>query len=148
VKKYLIIILLSFPFLFSGCFQFEEIKLLKIKDVTYKELKGSTLRLAITATVNNPNHFSVKIKNANMDLKLNDKMLGTLSQIEQIELAGRTQKDYKIQVSIEMKNMLTNLIGLSRMLMNDSKNLSLSGSVHVKSFLYSKTFQVDNIYFQ
>ena len=148
MKKYLIIILLFFPLTFSGCFQFEDIKLVKIKDVTYQEFNGSTLRLAITATVNNPNRFNVKIKNANMDMLLNDKVLGTLSQIEHIELAGRTQKDYKIQISIEMKDMLSNLVGLYRVLMNDSKNLSLSGSVQVKSFLYSKTFQVDHLYFQ
>ena len=148
MKKYLIVILLSLPLTFSGCFQFEDIKLVKVKDVTYQEFNGSTLRLAITATVNNPNRFSVKIKNANMDMKLNDKVIGTLSQIENIELAGRTQKDYKIHISIEMKDMLSNLVGLYRVLMNDSRNLSLSGSVQVKSFLYSKTFQVDHLYFQ
>ena len=148
MKKYLIIILLSLPLTFSGCFNFEEIKMLNIKDVTYQEFKGNTLRLAITATVHNPNRFAVKLKNANMDLKLNDRIIGTVSQIEQVELAGRKQTDYKVHISIEMKDVMTNLTGLFRMLMNDTKNLSLSGSVHVKSFLYSKTIQVERLSFQ
>ena len=134
--------------MFSGCYNFEEIKLISIKDVTYQEFKSNTLRLAITVTVHNPNRYAVKIKNANMDMKLNDRIIGTVSQIEQVELAGRKQSDYKVQVSIEMKDMLSNLSGLFRMLMNDTKNLSLSGSVQVKSFLYSKTFQVDRLSFQ
>ena len=146
MKKYLIIILL--PLLFSGCSVFEDIELVGIKDVTYQEFKGNVLRLAITATVNNPNRFAVKIKDANMDLMFNDRILGAVTQVEQVELEGRAQKDYKIQVSIEMKDMLTNLISLYRVLMNEPKKLNLSGTVQVKSFLYSKTFQVDRLSFQ
>jgi len=147
VKKRLIIILLSLPLLFTGC-SFEDVKILNIKDVTYQDFKGSTLRLSIMVTVNNPNYFSLKIKDANMDLRLNDRMIGSVTQIEQITLAGRTQKDYKLLVSIEMKDMLSNMLSLFRVLMNESNNLNLSGTVHVKSFLYSKTFQVDRLSFQ
>jgi len=148
VKKYLIIILLFLPVMFSGCTGFDDIELLKVKDVTYQEFKGNVLRLAITATVNNPNRFNVKIKDANMDLRLNDRVIGTVTQMEQITLVSRTQKDYKILVAIEMKDLLSNILNLSRILMNEPKNLNLSGTVHVKSFLYSKTFQVERLSFQ
>ena len=143
-----IISLLFFSLLFSGCLRYEEIKIVKITDVSYQEFRGNTLKLAITATVNNPNYFNVKIKNANMDLRLNDRVLGTVTQMEQIELAGRKQQDYKIHVSIEMKDLLSNLLSLPRMLMNEQRNLNLSGTVDVKSFLHSKTFQVNRLSFQ
>ena len=148
VKKCLIIIQLCLLALFSGCSGFDDVQLLNVKDVTYQEFKGNVLRLTITATVNNPNRFHVKIKNANMDLRLNDRVIGTVTQMEQITLAGRTQKDYKIDVAIEMKDLLSNLTNLFRLLMNDQRNLNLTGSVHVKSFLYSKTFQVERLSFQ
>jgi len=147
MKKHLYLVLLFIPLLFSGCTQ-EEIQLIGIKDITYQEFKGNVLRLAIMVTVNNPNRFNVKIKNANMDLRLNNKTIGTVTQMEQIDLVSRKQQDYKIQVSIEMKDMLSNIISLYRVLMNEPKNLSLSGSVQVKSFIYSKTYQVDNLTFQ
>ena len=148
VKKCLIIIQLCLLALFSGCSGFDDVQLLNVKDVTYQEFKGSTLRLAVTATVHNPNRFAVKIKNASMDLKLNDRIIGTVSQIEQVELAGRKQTDYKVHISIEIKDMLSNLTGLFRVFANDTKKLSLSGSVHVKSFLYNKTIQVERLAFQ
>ena len=148
MRKYFIIILLSLSVLYSGCSGLEDIKLLNVKDVTYQEFKGNVLRLVITATVNNPNRFNVKIKNANMDLRFNDRVIGTVTQMEQITLAGRSQKDYRIYVAIEMKDLLTNIINLSRVLMNEPKNLNLSRTVHVKSFLYSKTFQVERLSFQ
>ena len=148
MKKRLIIILLSLPLLFSGCSGFKDVELVSIKDVTYQEFKGNILRLAITATVNNPNRFSVKLRNADMVLRLNDRIIGTVMQVEQIELDGRTQKDYKIQVSIEVKDMLSNLINLYRVLMNEPKNLNLSGTIQAKYLFYSKTFQVDRLSFQ
>ena len=148
MKKYLIIMLFSLPLLISGCSGYEEIKVSNVKDVTYQEFKGNTLRLSITATVDNPNYFSVRIKDANMDLRLSDRVIGNVTQMEHIVLEGKTKKDYKIQVSIEMKDLTSNFIGLSRVLMNEPHKLNLSGTVHVKSFLYSKTFQVDRLSFQ
>jgi len=148
LKKFFILILLYLPVLFSGCSAYEDIKVTKIKEVTYEELRGKLLRLSIVATVDNPNRFNVKVKDANMDLRLNDRIIGKVMQVEQIELLGRKQKDYKIQVSIEMKDLMSNLVSLSRILMNEPKNLNLSGTVHVKSFLYSKTFQIERLSFQ
>ena len=148
MNKYLIIILLSYSTLFSGCTGYDDVKILNIKDVTYQEFRGNVLRLAITATVDNPNYFSVRIKDANMDLRLNEQVIGTVTQVEHIVLEGRAQKDYKVQISIEVKDMMSNIIGLSRILMNEPHKLNLSGTVHVKSFLYSKTFQVDRLSFQ
>jgi len=148
MKKYLIITLLTLPLLFSGCSSFDDIKVTKVKDVTYEELRGRMLRLAIVATVDNPHFFNVKIKNANMELRLNDRVIGTVTQVEQIELAGRKHQDYKIHVSIELKDIMSNLINLSRILMNETKNLNLSGTVQVKSFLYNKTFHIDRLSFQ
>jgi len=147
MKKYLYVALLFVPLMLTGCLSYEEIQVLKIKDVSYQDIKGSTLKLAFVATVNNPNYFSVKIKNANMDLRLQDRFLGKVNQIEQVELKGRTEKDYKIHISVDIKDML-NVLSLSRVLMNEPHNLNLSGTVDVKSFLYSKTFHVDRLSFQ
>ena len=148
MKKYFNIILFVLPLLFSGCYKYEDIKVTKVKDVTYEELKGKMLNLAIVATIDNPNYFNVKIKDANMELRLNDRVIGIVTQVEQIELVGRKEQDYKIRVSIELKDLMSNLLNLSRVLMNDAKNLNLSGTLHVKSFLYSKTFQIDRLSFQ
>ena len=149
MKKFLqIILLLVFPLLFSGCIGYEEIKVVKIKDVTYQEFRGSTLRLAIVATIDNPNYFSVKISNANMVLRLQEQIIGNVAQMELVKLEGRKEKDYTIHVAIEMKDMLSNVLNIARVFMNDPKNLNLSGNIHVKSFWLSKTFHIDNLTFQ
>jgi len=148
MKRYLIFVILISIVLFSGCSGIEDVQLKKIKDVSYQELKGSMLKLSITATVYNPNFFNIKMKKANMDLILNDKVIGTVSQVEQIEIIGRKEKDYKILVSIEMKDFLSNLMSMYRVLMNERNQLSLSGSVQVRYLLFSKTFQVERISFE
>jgi len=148
MKKYFHIFLLALPLLLSGCVGDEEIKIVRIKDVRYDELRGSTLRLSITATVNNPNYFNVKLTNANMVLRLQDNIIGNVTQVEQIELLGRTEKDYTIRLSIDMRDVMTNIMTLSRVFMNDPRDLNLSGTVHVRSFMYSRTIQVDRLTFQ
>ena len=146
MKKYLFAPLLFVLLMFTGCY--EDINVSKVKDVSYQELKGSTLKLSIVATVDNPNFYNVKIKNANMDLRLKDRVIGKVTQIEQVELKGRTEKDYKVSISIEIKDMLSNALTLSRTLMNDPSSLNLSGTVQAKALLYTKTFEVDNLSFQ
>ena len=148
MKKYLVVFLLLSPFLFSSCLKFENIELISVKDVTYLEFRDNVLRLAITATINNPNKFKVKIKDADMELRRKDRIIGSVTQMEQIELDGKSQKDYKIKIAVEIKDVMSGLTSLYRMLMNDTDNLNLSGSVHVKSFIYSKTYQVDKLSFR
>jgi len=106
------------------------------------------LRLSITATIDNQNYFNVKISNADMVLRIEEPVLGNVSQVGYVELLGRTEKDYTMHVSIEMKDMMANVLTIYRVFMNDPKNLNFSGTVDVKSFLYSKTFQVDRLSFQ
>ncbi len=148
MKKYLVASLLVLSFVLTGCFKFENVELIAIKDVTYNEFKDNVLRLDVVMTVNNPNRFQVKVKEANMDLLFGDQVIGTVTQVEQIELAGRTQKDYKLQIAVEMKDLQSNLIALFRLLMNESNKLSLSGTLHVKSFLYSKTVRIEKMSLQ
>ena len=148
MKIFLYIILFSLTVLFSGCIGYEEIRVVKIKDVSYREFRNNTLKLAIVVTVDNPNYFKVKITGADMKLRFQESVVGNITQIENIEIDRRTKKDYTIQVAIEMKDLMSNVLNISRMFMNDSKHLNLSGTVHVKSFLYSNTFHIENMSFQ
>ena len=150
MKNLLYIILLAFTMtMLSGCIGYEDVEIVKIKDWKYQELdiRNGTLRLSIVATVNNPNHYNIKITNAKMDLRLKERVLGNITQLEQIKLEKRKEKDYTIQVSIELKGLVSNMMGLYRIFMNDTKDLNLSGTVHVKALLASKTIKVDNLSF-
>ena len=146
--KFLCIILFSFTVLFTGCIGYEEIRIVKIKDVSYREFRGSTLKLAIVLTVDNPNYFNVKITGADMKLRLQERVVGNLIQIENVEINRRMEKDYTIQIAIEMRDLTSNALNIARVFMNDPKHLNLSGTVHVKSFLYSNTFHIENMTFQ
>jgi LEA14-like dessication related protein len=140
--------LFALPLLLAGCVGFEEIKIVRILDVRYEELRGSTLRMAVVVKVDNPNRFDVRITNANMVLRLQDRVLGNVTQVEQVEILGRTEADYTIRFSVEMRDVMANMMTLYRVFMNEPTNLNLSGTVHVRSFLYSRTFHVERLTFQ
>jgi len=150
MKKFLYIFLFVVPVIFSGCFGYEEVRVVRIKDVTYQDfdIRNRTLKLDIVATVHNPNFFNVKITDANMELRLQERVLGNVTQVEKIDIEGRTEKDYTIRIAIEMKDMLANVMSIYRVFTNDPKNLNLTGTVHVRSFIHSKTYKVDRLSFQ
>ena len=148
VKKYLVAVLLAVSFVLTGCLKFENIELVSIKNVTYREFKDNVLRIDVEAVINNPNRFKVKVKEANLDLMFNDQVLGTVTQLEQIELAGGVQNNYTLQIAVEMKDLQSNLVALFRLLMNESKKLNLSGTLYVKSFLFTKTVYLEKITLQ
>ena len=150
MKNILYIFLLVSPLVFTGCAGYEEIKVIGIKDVAYQDLdiRSRTLKLNIVATVHNPNFFNVRITNANMELRLHERVLGTVTQMELIDIEGRKQKDYTIRIAIEMNDAYTNFLSIYRVFQNNPKNLNLTGTVHVKSFLHSKTYKVERLSFQ
>ena len=148
MKKYLVAVLLIVSCSLTGCLKFENIELVSIKNVTYKEFKNNVLKIDVEAVINNPNRFKVKIKEANLDLMFNDQVLGSVTQLEQIELAGGVQNNYTLQIAVEMKDLQSNLVALFRLLMNESKKLNLSGTLHVKSFLFTKTVYLEKITLQ
>lgn len=125
-----------------------DIELKAIKNVTYQEFKDNVLTITAVVTVNNPNWGRVKIKKANLDLCLNDQPVGRVTQVEPIVLKGKTETDYPLRVAIEMQSLTSNLPALFRMLMNDTKQLNLSGSMMVRSLLHSKTYKVDRLMFR
>ena len=147
MKRHLYIFLLLFPLLLSGCYKYEDIKIVRVKDISYTELQGSTLKIIITATINNPNYFNIELTNVDMALRLDERILGYVTHVDKLELIGRTEKDYTVHLAIEFKDLMYNIISLYRVLMNDRKNLNFSGTIDVKSFMYSKTFQVDRLSF-
>ena len=150
MKKLLYIFLLICPILSSGCIGYQEIRVVKIKDVSYQDfdIRARTLKLDIVATVDNPNFYNVRLTNADMVLRHNDRILGNVTQLEKIELEGKKEKDYTIRIAIEMKDVFSNVMGIYRLFTNNPKELNLSGTVHVKAFMRSKTYQIDNLSFQ
>ncbi|MDR3094812.1 MAG: LEA type 2 family protein [Bacteroidales bacterium] len=132
---------LAIAFSLAGC-QFEDVELVAIKDVTYKEFKNRVLQLDIETTIKNPNR-SVNLQDAHLDLWYGDKKMGTAIQTEPVKLNAKSTETYIWHVSVQLEDLQDNLNALFRLLMNDSSKLRLSGTVDAKMLFGRKTFTID-----
>ncbi|MDR0814691.1 MAG: LEA type 2 family protein [Bacteroidales bacterium] len=136
-----ILFCLSIAFSLAGC-HFEDVELVAIKDVTYKEFKNRVLQLDIETTINNPNR-SVTLQDAHLDLWYGDKKMGTATQTEPIKLNAKSTETYIWHVSVQLDSVQDNLNALFRLLMNNSSKLRLSGTVDAKMLFGRKTITLD-----
>ncbi|MDR2847852.1 MAG: LEA type 2 family protein [Bacteroidales bacterium] len=136
-----ILFCLAISFSLTGC-HFEDVELVAIKDVTYKEFKNKVLQLEIETTIKNPNR-SVDLQNARLELWYGDKKMGTATQTEPIKLNANSTETYIWHVSVQLESVEDNLNSLFRLLMNSSSKLRLSGTVDAKMLFGRKTVTID-----
>ncbi|GHT24614.1 hypothetical protein FACS189430_09820 [Bacteroidia bacterium] len=132
---------LALAFSLAGC-QFEDVELVAIKDVTYKDFKNRVLQLDIETTIKNPNR-SVNLQDARLELWYGDKKMGTATQTEPVKLNAKSTETYIWHVSVQLEDIQDNMNALFRLLMNHSSKLRLAGTVDAKMLFGRKTFTIN-----
>jgi LEA14-like dessication related protein len=131
----------TFSFL-AGC-HLQDVELINIKSVTYKDYSNMLLRLEIEAVINNLNSHAITLQHGELKLQFNGKEIGTVMQMEPVRLKAKKQESYSWQIAVRMDNFQDNLNALFRLLMNNTSELSLSGTVGVKMLLWRKTITIN-----
>ncbi|MDR0715070.1 MAG: LEA type 2 family protein [Bacteroidales bacterium] len=128
--------------LLSGC-RFQEIELIAIKSVTYKDFDNMLLQLEIEAAINNPNSQNITLRDGELKLHFNGKQIGSVMQMEPVKLKAGKTDTYLLHVTVRLENIPDNLNALFRLLMNHTSELSLSGTVNAKMALWNKTVVIN-----
>ncbi len=87
-----------------------------IKDLEFKEYKNFKLEKAgfskSTITVDlvyyNPNTFGLELKNTDLDIFINDNLLGHSAQEVQVQIPKKQQFTLPLKIDVDMKNILKN----------------------------------------
>jgi LEA14-like dessication related protein len=87
-----------------------------IKDLEFKEYKNFKLEKAgfskSTITVDlvyyNPNTFGLELKNTDLDIFINDNLLGHSVQDVQVHIPKKQQFTLPLKIDVDMKNILKN----------------------------------------
>lgn len=142
MKKIVYILLLS---LLTVSCSFQELEINRFKDFEIVEFKDNFLTLKANIVVNNPNPVRMKISDANFDLKINEKVIGRLSQMDKLVLPARSKKEYPVTAKFELTNLKNSLFSLIQIVNRRDSKISVSGSVTGSSFLYRKKFDFADI---
>lgn len=118
------------------------------KDLVFKEVRNIKLdavqfsNTTLTADVEyyNPNNFSLELRRTDVDVFINDQLLGHTTQDVQLKIPKRNSFVVPVSLAVDMKNLLKNgLIAL----FNKEVTIRVLGKVKLGKAGVFKTFPVD-----
>ena len=140
-KLFFAIVLVVGFFLFPGCNGIKELKVGNIRGFNLTGIHDNQLDIEITLPVENPNAFKVKLKDADLSVSSGETLLGTIKQMDDLEIPGRSSKEYPIHVKVELANFKDNLFTIYG-LVRDKSALRMSGTIKVRAFPYRGVIKI------
>jgi LEA14-like dessication related protein len=123
--------LFSFSFsivVFISCRTPKDIEYRDFKNLSVSQMGFSNSSVKMDVIYYNPNNFGLQLKNIELDIYIDGNYLGHTSQEFQISIPKRAEFQIPLEVSVDMKNLLSN--GLST-LFNKEVTVKATGRVKV-----------------
>ncbi|MFO7829267.1 MAG: LEA type 2 family protein [Bacteroidales bacterium] len=135
------IIIISF--IFSGCSSFKDIEIGEIENVEFKGLYNNLAGLELTIPVSNPNNFKINIIDMNLDISINGKHLGKMTNLQKVVIPSRSEGSLIFPLQVELSNMLSGVLSLYKLRNTKNFEVQINGSIKARSFLHFKTIDVN-----
>jgi LEA14-like dessication related protein len=121
-----------------------------IKDLEFKDYKNFKLEkagfnkttISVDLVYYNPNPFGLELKNTDLDIYINDNLLGHSSQEVQIQIPKRQQFTLPLKIDVDMKNILKNSLTA---LLNKEVNIKATGKIKVGKANIYKTLPFEYV---
>ncbi|NNC83875.1 MAG: LEA type 2 family protein [Flavobacteriales bacterium] len=135
--------LLTLAVLFSSC-EIEEVTLVDLERVEVDRIEKQEMFLDVAATLDNPNSFSIKVKESDLDLYLEDRYIGKANLENQFTLESGSQKTYEMQIRAVGERLNTEMLPIMLSAALTGKvNVKLKGTITGKVFLFSRSVDVN-----
>jgi len=126
--------------LLSGCMRYNEVKLLGVQGAQLTRLDGKGLSVIVLAEVSNPNKYKISLSDPDVDLYLNDRLVGKAMLDSTVVLAANTTRTYRVPLHTDFSqdaNLLPMLLGGA---LSGSMKVGAKGSIVAKARLLHKRF--------
>ena len=135
--KWISLFLLTF--LLHSCFDFEEVKFKGIENVKMPKMDDKEILVDLTLKLENPNNFKIKIKPSQVDVFIEDKMMGTIFLDKKVVLQKRQENSYSTQLRVKLQDGA--FFSLLRFIAMKEVNIRFKG--RVKGSVYGITKKID-----
>ena len=146
MNKYLFFIIVV---LLSSCSIGDNINVGNPNEITIDGVEGNNLKFTISIPITNTNTFKVKIKDINLDARVNGKYLGVVTGNTKIVIPPNTKAFYDVDLNLEIKNIVLGATTIYKMSKNDDyPDLDLEGEVKASALMMIKKIKVkeENIF--
>lgn len=141
--KYKSLIFLLFVLLLtnSGC-KIQEVGITDLHGIRINRLSAKQIGVDVLVQINNPNNFGFRITRIDLDVSLNGKYLGKISQAGKTFIPECSDDVHSFQLTVEMESWISGLTSFINMLGKRTASLEMEGSFRVRSSVAGKTIRV------
>jgi LEA14-like dessication related protein len=126
---------------FSSCIK--PLSLGKIEQVKVDKMTGENLDIIVTVPIKNPNFFKINVTKMDFAVSINGKLLGSVRNQSHFSISANSDDSYQVPLHVKFENLLTSAFILISAFSEKQIKIRLKGEVTAKSWLTSKTFDVD-----
>ncbi len=127
-----------------SCTKIEELKIGDVRQVSFTGIHDNVISLKITVPIENPNTFSIRIREADLYVNQGDNELGKVKQIDDIFIPAKSAQEYTVNINIELTNIKDIMTSAMMMFSGGVHDLHLSGTIMASSFLYNRKIKIEN----
>lgn len=133
--------LLAILLLLNSCATFQEPEFLGLTNYKLGQISGRELKFHIEAKVSNPNWYTIKIKPSDLEVYVEDQLMGTVRLDKTLKIKGKSESD----LIIDLNGLLADgaMITAVRYMNKEEVRVNIKGKVKGGVFIFSKKFEVD-----
>ncbi|MES2557161.1 MAG: LEA type 2 family protein [Bacteroidota bacterium] len=106
-----------------------------------KKLDGQHIEAEFSVDCDNPNGFGFKVKKANIDVSVNDQILGKVSLDKKMKVKRKSKNTYTVPVVIELEDGA--LFKIMQLSLSGEVNIAFKGKVRGSVCGIGKSFEVN-----
>ena len=132
--------LLAFILIFSSCSLFNDIKILNVSDFA-PTAQDKQLLLKVNVQVQNENIFAVHVKETNLTVSIEDKVVGDLLLAEKVKITSKSSDSYPVKLKVKFADGA--MFTLLRNALKKDVVVTLKGTVTGSALGIPKTIAVN-----
>jgi LEA14-like dessication related protein len=134
-------VFVSIVIFLSSCSSFKEPIIKGSDDFQLTQFEGKKISFSLALAIENNNWYALKIKPSNVDLYLEDKLIGKLHLLEKVTIPAKKTSELIVPARIELADGA--MISLFKIISKDQVALRLNGKVKGGVLFVYKNFHVD-----
>ena len=141
MKQFKLLLLLSVVFLFSGCFEYEDIEFKGINNFKMGTIKDGAVNFDLDVTLFNPNGYAISVKPSEVEVYVEDDYIGLAKLLQKVKMKRKTIALYAIPLKLTLENGA--MFKLMRYASKKEVTLNIKGKVKGAVLGVSKKIEVN-----
>ena len=119
--------------LLMGCAQPQQLQYKSVQNFRVRNLSLSRPEIGMDIQFYNPNNFALSLKDANIDIFINDQYIGKAALTQQFEVPQMSNFNMPVAMTADLKNVFSNAL---LVLFNQAVDVKIQGNVKAGKGLF------------